>query len=85
MAFEDFMMDFGSFSLIPPLVAIVLAVISRKVVVPLAVGVAVGAVILSFGRVELQTDLNTDGKVRVRILAPSPWISGYRFFLSIHS
>lgn len=79
------MMDFGSFSLIPPLVAIVLAVISRKVVVPLAVGVAVGAVILSFGRVELQTDLNTDGKVRVRILAPSPWISGYRFFLSIHS
>lgn len=78
-------MDFGFFSLIPPLVAILLAIVTRRVVIPLAVGVAVGAVILSLGRVELRTDLNTDGEVLVRIVAPSPWLSGERFFLSMQS
>ena len=79
------MMDFGFFSLIPPLFAILLAIVTRRVVIPLAVGVAFGAVILSLGRVELRTDLNTDGEVLVRILAPSPWVSGERFFLLMQS
>ena len=79
------MMDFGVFSLVPPLAAILLAIVTRRVVIPLAVGVAVGAVILSLGRVELRTDLNTDGEVLVRIVAPSPWVSGERFFLSMQS
>ena len=44
-------MDFGFLSLLPPLVAIVLAVATRRIVLPLAAGVAVGAVVLAFGRV----------------------------------
>ena len=42
-------MEFGFFSLLPPIVAIILAVSTRKVVLPLAAGVAVGAILLSFG------------------------------------
>ncbi len=69
-------MDFGFLSLLPPLVAIVLAVATRRVVLPLAAGVAVGAVVLAFGRVELVTDFGTNDSVRVRFVAPSPWLSG---------
>ncbi len=69
-------MDFGFLSLLPPLVAIVLAVATRRVVLPLAAGVAVGAVVLAFGRVELVTDFGTNDSVRVRFVAPSPWVSG---------
>lgn len=69
-------MDFGFLSLLPPLVAIVLAVATRRVVLPLAAGVAVGAVVLAFGRVELVTDFGTNDAVRVRFVAPSPWVSG---------
>ena len=69
-------MDFGFLSLLPPLVAIVLAVATRRVVLPLAAGVAVGAVVLAFGRVELVTDFGTNDGVRVRFAAPSPWVSG---------
>ena len=69
-------MDFGFLSLLPPLVAIVLAVATRRVVLPLAAGVAVGAVVLAFGRVELVTDFGTNDSVRVRFAAPSPWVSG---------
>lgn len=69
-------MDFGFLSLLPPLVAIVLAVATRRVVLPLAAGVAVGALVLSFGRVELVTDFGTNDLVRVRFAAPSPWITG---------
>lgn len=69
-------MDFGFLSLLPPLVAIVLAVATRRVVLPLAAGVAVGAVVLAFGRVELVTDFGTNDRVRVRFVAPSPWVSG---------
>jgi hypothetical protein len=69
-------MEFGFLSLLPPLVAIVLAVATRRVVVPLAAGVAVGALVLAFGRVELVTDFGTNDAVRVRFVAPSPWVSG---------
>ncbi|MGI9467336.1 MAG: Na+/H+ antiporter NhaC family protein [Rubripirellula sp.] len=69
-------MEFGFLSLLPPLVAIVLAVATRRVVLPLAVGVAVGAIVLAFGRVELVTDFGTNETVRVRFVAPSPWVSG---------
>ncbi|MAI32309.1 MAG: hypothetical protein CBE00_05340 [Planctomycetaceae bacterium TMED240] len=69
-------MEFGFLSLLPPLVAIVLAVVTRRVVLPLAVGVAVGAIVLAFGRVELVTDFGTNDAVRVRFVAPSPWVSG---------
>ena len=69
-------MDFGFLSLLPPLVAIVLAVATRRIVLPLAAGVAVGAVVLAFGRVELVTDFGTNDSVRVRFVAPSPWVSG---------
>ena len=69
-------MDFGFLSLLPPLVAIVLAVATRRVVLPLAAGVAVGAFVLAFGRVELVTDFGTNDSVRVRFVAPSPWVSG---------
>jgi len=69
-------MDFGFASLLPPLIAIVLAVATRKVVLPLAAGVAVGALVLAFGRVELVTDFGTNDAVRVRFVAPSPWVSG---------
>jgi len=41
------MIEFGSASLLPPLVAIVLAVATRKVILPLATGVLVGAFLLS--------------------------------------
>jgi hypothetical protein len=58
------------------LVAIVLAVATRRVVQPLAAGVAVGAVVLAFGRVELVTDFGTSDSVRVRFVAASPWVSG---------
>ena len=40
-------MQFGPESLLPPLVAIVLAIMTRKVVLPLAAGVFVGAVLLA--------------------------------------
>ena len=40
-------MQFGPESLLPPLVAIVLAIITRKVVPPLAIGVFVGAFLLA--------------------------------------
>ena len=69
-------MDFGFLSLLPPLVAIVLAVLTRKVVIPLAAGVAVGALVLSFGRVELTTDFGTNNAVVVRFVTQSPWLSG---------
>ena len=69
-------MEFGFLSLLPPLVAIVLAVATRRVVLPLAAGVAVGALVLAFGRVELVTDFGTNDAVRVRFVAPSPWVSG---------
>ncbi len=69
-------MEYGFVSLLPPLVAIVLAVATRKVVLPLAAGVAVGALVLAFGRVELVTDFGTKDAVRVRFVAPSPWVSG---------
>ncbi|MDB4749336.1 hypothetical protein OAF83_00375 [Rubripirellula sp.] len=69
-------MDFGFLSLLPPLVAIVLAVVTRKVVIPLASGVAVGAVVLAFGRVEVTTDFGTNNAVNVRFVASSPWLSG---------
>ncbi len=78
-------MEFGFFSLLPPIVAIILAVSTRKVVLPLAAGVAVGAILLSFGRVSLQTDLGTNGKVRVRFVAPSPILSGTSTFVSFQS
>ncbi|MDB4678919.1 Na+/H+ antiporter NhaC family protein [Rhodopirellula sp.] len=74
-------MDYGFFSLLPPLVAIVLAVITRKVVLPLAAGIATGAVLLSLGRVEFTSDLGTDGEVSVRFVAPSPWLSGTNSFI----
>ena len=41
------MTEFGAYSLLPPLVAIVLAIATRKVILPLATGVFVGAIILS--------------------------------------
>ena len=68
-------MDFGFLSLLPPLVAIVLAVATRRVVLPLAAGVAVGAVVLAFGRVEVTTDFGTNNAVNVRFVASSPWFS----------
>ena len=40
-------MQFGPESLLPPLVAIVLAIVTRKVVVPLGVGVVVGALLIA--------------------------------------
>ena len=40
-------MQFGPESLLPPLVAIILAIATRKVVLPLAAGVFVGAVLLA--------------------------------------
>ena len=45
-------MQFGPESLLPPLVAIVLAVITRKVVLPLAAGVAGGAILLAHANPE---------------------------------
>ena len=45
-------MDFGLFSLLPPLVAIVLAVLTRRVVLPLGMGVAAGALLLAHGGAE---------------------------------
>ena len=77
-------MEYGFVSLLPPLVAIVLAVATRKVVLPLAAGVAVGAVVLALGRVELVTDLGTNDAVRVRFVAPSPWLSGTETLLYVH-
>lgn len=41
------MMDFGAYSLLPPLVAIILAIATRKVILPLSSGVFVGAVLLA--------------------------------------
>ena len=41
------MSDFGAYSLLPPLVAILLAIATRRVIVPLAAGVFVGAILLS--------------------------------------
>ena len=69
-------MEFGFASLLPPLIAIILAVATRKVVLPLAAGVAVGAIILAYGRVEVVSDLGTNGAVKVRFVAPSPALSG---------
>jgi Na+/H+ antiporter NhaC len=40
-------MEFGFLSLLPPLVAIVLAVMTRRVILPLALGVGVGAYLLT--------------------------------------
>jgi len=68
-----------------PIVAIIFAFSTRKVVLPLAASVAVGAILLSFGRVSLQTDLGTNGKVRVRFVAPSPTLSGTITFVSFQS
>lgn len=78
-------MGFGFLSLLPPLVAIALAVLTRKVILPLASGVAVGACLLGFGRVEYLTDLGSENEVSVRISAPAPWISGKAFFLDFSS
>ena len=41
------MSDFGAYSLLPPLVAIVLAIATRRVIIPLAAGVLVGAILLA--------------------------------------
>ena len=70
-------MEFGFASLLPPLIAIILAVATRKVVLPLAAGVAVGAIILAYGRVEVVSDLGTNGAVKVRDQRPfSIFLSG---------
>jgi Na+/H+ antiporter NhaC len=45
-------MQFGPESLLPPLVAIVFAMITRKVVLPLAAGVLVGSLLLAHGNPE---------------------------------
>ncbi len=42
-------MQFGPESLLPPVVAIVLAILTRKVVLPLAAGVFTGALLLAHG------------------------------------
>lgn len=42
-------MEFGAESLLPPLVAIIFAILTRRVVVPLACGVLVGAFLLTTG------------------------------------
>jgi len=76
-------MAFGFLSLLPPLVAIVVAVLTRKVVLPLGLGVAVGSFILGLGRVEMQTDLGTNSQVKIRIRSDSPWVSGVHFFVRL--
>lgn len=42
-------MEYGLYSLVPPLVAIILAILTRKVVLPLGMGVAAGALLLAHG------------------------------------
>ena len=78
-------MVFGYLSLLPPLVAIVLAVFTRKVILPLASGVAIGALLLGFGRVEFLMDLGTKDGALVKVSAPSPWLSGTHFFVEFSS
>ena len=60
------MMDFGAYSLLPPLVAIILAIVSRKVIAPLASGVLVGAVLLSIH--DDQTSWTLPGRIFVRAI-----------------
>ena len=43
-------MQYGFESILPPLIAIVLAILTRRVVLPLATGIFVGAVLLSIGK-----------------------------------
>ena len=68
-------MDFGFLSLLPPLVAIVLAVLTRKVVIPLVAGVVVGALVLSFGR-GIDHRLRYEQRGGVWFVTQSPWFSG---------
>ncbi|MGI9472043.1 MAG: Na+/H+ antiporter NhaC family protein, partial [Rubripirellula sp.] len=42
-------MEYGPYSLLPPVVAIALAILTRKVVLPLGMGVAAGALLLAHG------------------------------------
>lgn len=67
-------MDFGFYSLLPPLTAIALAVFTRRIILPLATGCFVGAVLLALGTTEAVSDLGSDGKVQVRFRSASSFL-----------